>query len=260
MIVPLKNYTITYVFGANQKWRKYPHTGTDLISSDRTIYAPEAGVVSTGYANDAGNILYLTSTGGRRHQMYHLASYKRKSGRVAQGEPIGVFGATGQVTGAHLHWTLKVNGKLVDPMKYVNNKVEEQEVKILATNEWFGIINKLMNQVRGRGITGDEFKSFVGQDYYVISRAISDHPDADKATNWQVLGQLADKDDWRTQIVNGLEAIGRQKTTIENQAIENQRLSKIISDNDIEDAEQEKIKNGFVSALLELFNKFTGKK
>ena len=119
MIAPLKNYTITDVFGANQSWRKFPHTGLDMISADRTVYAPEDGTISIAVWTDGGNVAFINS-GNRRHEFYHLASWKRRSGTVKQGEPIAVFGSTGNVRGAHLHWTLKINGTRVDPLKYIS--------------------------------------------------------------------------------------------------------------------------------------------
>ena len=46
----------------------------------------------------------------------HLSAHDRKEGdTVGPGDIIGKVGATGRVTGAHLHWTARVNGKLVDP-------------------------------------------------------------------------------------------------------------------------------------------------
>jgi murein DD-endopeptidase MepM/ murein hydrolase activator NlpD len=52
--------------------------------------------------------------------MAHLSKFDVKSGdTVSQGQVIGLVGATGRVTGPHLHWTVRLGGARVDPLSFV---------------------------------------------------------------------------------------------------------------------------------------------
>lgn len=115
-------YTRTDVFGAWQQWRKRMglgrHSGTDYVSDDKKIVAPEDGTVRRRKdIPGAGNALELVSSNGRRvHRFYHLANYTGgKTGRVKEGAYLGKMGATGNVTGVHVHHSLWKDGKLIDP-------------------------------------------------------------------------------------------------------------------------------------------------
>jgi murein DD-endopeptidase MepM/ murein hydrolase activator NlpD len=53
----------------------------------------------------------------------HLSRIDVRPGqRVRRGEPLGAAGATGRVTGAHLHWAVILNGTAVDPELFLPAK------------------------------------------------------------------------------------------------------------------------------------------
>lgn len=99
-----------------------PHNGLDLAAVTGTpVYAPTPGIVS--YARPfyySGNTVILDHGHGLFSTMAHLSVIDVKEGqRVAQGELLGKVGATGRVTGPHLHWAVRLHGDRVDPLKLV---------------------------------------------------------------------------------------------------------------------------------------------
>ena len=74
------------------------------------------GSSSSGY----GNYVVIAHAGGLDTLYGHLAAALVKVGdRVTQGQPVGVEGSTGNSTGAHLHFELRINQKPVDPAPYL---------------------------------------------------------------------------------------------------------------------------------------------
>ena len=64
-----------------------------------------------------GNTVIVDLGLGAVSLLAHLSSMSVHEGdRVVAGQPIGHVGATGRVTGPHLHWALTINGAQVDPL------------------------------------------------------------------------------------------------------------------------------------------------
>ncbi|OBQ57692.1 hypothetical protein SP90_00760 [Halodesulfovibrio spirochaetisodalis] len=108
----------------NGKPRK-PHSGIDLRGKTGTpIKACADGVVRI--ADDhffSGNSIYIDHGQGVVSVYCHLSKFLVKEGEpVKKGQVIGKVGATGRVTGPHLHFTLKVAGVSVDPMPLFSEK------------------------------------------------------------------------------------------------------------------------------------------
>ena len=95
-----------------------PHAGLDVaIGSGTPVRAAAAGhVIVTGDYFYAGQSVFVDHGQGFITLYIHLSRIDVKAGdTVARGAPLGLSGATGRVTGPHLHWSVLLNGVYVDP-------------------------------------------------------------------------------------------------------------------------------------------------
>lgn len=95
-----------------------PHNGTDYAAPVGTpVWAAGDGtVLEAGYTRPNGNYIFLQHGNHIVTRYLHLSRKDVKRGdRVRQGQTIGAVGATGLVTGPHLHYEFLVNGRHRDP-------------------------------------------------------------------------------------------------------------------------------------------------
>lgn len=112
-------------FGARSVFNgqpRSPHSGLDFRSDAGTpVMAPAAGVVALADSlYFTGNTVVIDHGLGLYSLLAHLSTFAIKDGdRVRGGEIVGFVGATGRVTGPHLHWTVRLNGARVDPRSLI---------------------------------------------------------------------------------------------------------------------------------------------
>lgn len=101
------------------------HDGTDIRAPSGTpIIATADGKVSfAGWDGDYGKIVRINHGNGMTTCYGHMKSYCVKPGQaVKRGDVIGKVGSTGRSTGPHVHYEVRVNGKTVNPSKYLSRK------------------------------------------------------------------------------------------------------------------------------------------
>lgn len=99
-----------------------PHAGVDFRSRAGTsVVAPGAGsVVVVEPLFFTGNTVVIDHGLGLYSLLAHLSRFAVETGdRVRRGQIVGLVGATGRVTGPHLHWAVRVNGARVDPLSLI---------------------------------------------------------------------------------------------------------------------------------------------
>lgn len=98
------------------------HNGVDFaVATGTPVVASHAGTVRYEDQAAGGTMINLYHADGYRTLYAHLSERLVADGQpVAQGQLIGLSGATGDVTGAHLHWGLVWRGSFEDPLPYSN--------------------------------------------------------------------------------------------------------------------------------------------
>ncbi len=98
------------------------HAGIDIPGAHATpIYATADGYVGrAGRAGGYGNLVELEHGRGIQTRYGHLASLLVTAGtRVKRGQLIGLMGSTGRSTGTHLHYEVRIDGRAVNPMPFL---------------------------------------------------------------------------------------------------------------------------------------------
>ncbi|WP_327344877.1 M23 family metallopeptidase [Streptomyces europaeiscabiei] len=126
--LPTSSYTLTSTFGqAGPYWSSGYHTGLDFAAPTGTlIKAVHSGTITqAGYEGSYGYKTVLTLDDGTEIWYAHQSSIGVSVGqKVATGDVIGRVGATGNVTGAHLHMEVHPGGSAsgIDPAAWLRSK------------------------------------------------------------------------------------------------------------------------------------------
>ena len=123
LVLPLRHLQVTSAFGN----RVHPitgiycrHNGIDLRAGYDTVYAVMDSRVSETGHNPSLGIFIRTSNGPFLITCGHLSEcFVRRGDSVAVGEKLGLSGATGRVTGPHLHFAAQFKHRYIDPLAFL---------------------------------------------------------------------------------------------------------------------------------------------
>ncbi len=122
IVRPVDHYTLTARFGQCSSLWSHCHTGLDFSAGTGTpIRAIMTGtVIWTRWGGAYGNLTKIQHPNGVQSWYGHQTSRRVKVGDiVTAGQVIGAIGATGNVTGPHLHLEVRVRGNPVDPDRWL---------------------------------------------------------------------------------------------------------------------------------------------
>ena len=111
----------TVVSGFGWRWGRM-HEGIDISASTGTpIWAAAAGtVIHAGWLGGYGNLVVVDHGNGLATAYAHASAILVGVGQqVSQGETLSLVGSTGNSSGPHLHFEVRVNGAAVDPLFYL---------------------------------------------------------------------------------------------------------------------------------------------
>ena len=109
-------------FGARSSIRSSAHTGLDIATSTGTpVAAAASGTVTfAGWKGSYGNLMVITHSNGVQTYYGHCSKlYFSAGATVSQGQTIAAVGSTGNSTGPHLHFEIRVNGVAYNPQNYL---------------------------------------------------------------------------------------------------------------------------------------------
>jgi len=118
--LPVKS-AFRYTSGFGPRWGRM-HSGTDFASTTGTpIYATADGVVTfAGWLSGYGRLVKIEHAFGIETRYAHQSKIRVKVGqKVSRGDRIGDMGSSGNSTGTHLHYEVRLGDKAVNPMKFI---------------------------------------------------------------------------------------------------------------------------------------------
>ena len=125
---------VSSLYGLKRVFNGQPrgvHKGLDLRGpqGQQVLACADGQVVLTGNLYFSGNVVYINHGEGVFTAYLHLSEILVQNGdRVRKGQVVGLVGATGRVTGPHLHLSLLVQGESVDPQPFltIGNAAKEK--------------------------------------------------------------------------------------------------------------------------------------
>lgn len=114
--------TITSRYGASEDIRDHAHSGLDIAAPNGTEIkvAADGKVTHSGVMGGYGNLIIITHDNGVQTYYAHCSKLYAKVGdEVQAGDVIAAVGSTGESTGNHLHFEIRLNGSTINPQKYL---------------------------------------------------------------------------------------------------------------------------------------------
>ena len=142
--MPVAALRITSPFGMRYHpihHRYMGHKGVDLAAPSGTpVYASADGVVGKAeWFGGYGNYIQIEHGGEIETRYGHLSGYAVSAGEhVHKGELIGYVGATGDATGPHLHYEVRIAGDAVNPMPYLSVGQNGAQLAVLEDQSAMG--------------------------------------------------------------------------------------------------------------------------
>jgi hypothetical protein len=109
------------VAGAVTQFLQGRHTGVDIAAPfGSIIVAADDGVVdAVGWVQVGGRRVCVEHTEGIESCYYHTSATLVSIGdRIVRGQPIALVGMTGATSGPHVHWEVRANGRIIDPLSH----------------------------------------------------------------------------------------------------------------------------------------------
>jgi len=170
---PIQISGVSSKFGAKRSYENHP--GVDLKAASGTeIKSPADGKVLDAEFKDnaCGGTIQIEHGNGFVSRYCHCKDIKVSAGQIVkQGEVVGLSGGAkgdkgaGRSTGAHLHFELKKNGQLVDPLDYIGANVGSYDlsksggkVKASITPE---MVEVLIDKLKTKGVTSEDLKKHI---------------------------------------------------------------------------------------------------
>lgn len=204
--MPLEGATKTSSYGL----RNHPilqkqklHRGMDLMAEEGTpFYSAGKGIVL--YAEergDLGNTIAVEHPNGSITRYGHLSAFFVKEGdQVEQGAQLGFVGSTGNVTAAHLHFELIIDGEHVDPETvtfYEQNNENlslEQQFESLLTSEQKRTLNGYAEETQQTNLSEPNVAEvkLVGPELIAKNHNEKSSLSSHELTTWQIASQLVE--------------------------------------------------------------------
>lgn len=113
---------ITSRYGAKSTIRKSNHTGLDIAAPNGTPIkvVADGTVTNASYNGSYGNLVKINHGNGVETWYAHTSKmYVTVGSKVTTGQTIAAVGSTGNSTGSHLHFEIRINGTHINPQKYL---------------------------------------------------------------------------------------------------------------------------------------------
>ena len=146
MTPPVAGFEVSLAYGVpGDLWTNGYHNGVDYACPVGTrVVSTVRGVVSSYNGGPAYGTHVVVDDGDRRHMFCHLSSRAVRAGdRVRPGDRVGLSGATGNVTGPHLHYEVRelppgTLGSDIDPAPWIGEEMPltDDDVAKIARAVW----------------------------------------------------------------------------------------------------------------------------
>jgi murein DD-endopeptidase MepM/ murein hydrolase activator NlpD len=132
---------VTSGFGVRSLFGRRFHKGLDidLETGDPIVAAFEGVVRIARYNKGYGNMVVISHEGGMETLYGHMSQLDVQEGQIVQsGQQIGLGGSTGQSTGAHLHFEIRIMGEQVDPSWVISTETLMPLTPVVKVDKtWF---------------------------------------------------------------------------------------------------------------------------